>query len=127
VVVTFQDFEQLDNPRNGTALSDAASVSDFVGSFHGRDPFVFELCCEEGYRLTNGCGSILACVQYSAADGLPPYMFAVADTPYTAEPKCFFAGGQPTEIPARFCIPIQHMERIVEEFIATGQRSPSVA
>ena len=125
--VTFEDFEQLDNPRNGTTLNDGTAVSDLLASLAGRDPFIFELQNQEGYRLTIGFGGTLGCVQYSAADGTPPYMVVVADAPSPVESRYFSAGGQETEILGRFCLPIGRVVDIVAEFVATGARSLSVA
>ena len=125
--VTFQDFEQLDNPRNGTTLNGGTAVSDLFSSLAGRNPFIFELRNQAGYRLTIGFGGTLGCVQYSAADGTPPYLVAVADTQSGVEPGYLSAGGQQAEIPGRFCLPIERVVDIVAEFVATGARSLSVA
>jgi hypothetical protein len=127
VNVTFQDLERPDNPRNGTTLNGITAVSDLLASFAGRAPFIFELRGQAGYTLTVGFGGTLGCVQYSAADGTPPYMVAVADTPSPTEPRYFLAGGQETEIPGRFCMPIDRVRDIVAEFVATGAPSLSAA
>ena len=125
--MTFQDLEHRENPRNGTALSGTTSVSDLFASLEGRDPFIFELRSEAGYTLTTGFGGSLGFVQYSAADGEPPYAVALADAPTPSESKYFVAGGQQTEIPGRFCLPIKRVEAIVAEIMVTGVRSRSVA
>ena len=51
----------------------------------------------------------------------------VANTPEAIAPKCFLAGGQQTEIPGRLCLPIDQVENIVADFVATGHLSQLVA
>ena len=124
--MTFHDLQQVENPKNGMALSSPASASDLLASLGVRDPFIFELRSEAGYTLTIGFGGAFGFVQWSAVDGAPPYMVAIADVSSVVGTRCFLAGGQQTEIPGRFCLPIERVEDIVAEFVTTGERSRSV-
>ena len=125
--VTFQDQQEPTNVASGRVLSTPADMAQLFESLRGRAPFMFELIGENGHSLTVGYSDSVGAVQHAALDGQPPYMMAVnedaADDEVFVE---FLAGGTPTPIPGRFCLPIDRVLAIAQDFIATGERSVAV-
>lgn len=127
MIAVFQDFEQRANPKNGTSVTSPAEVAAFFRSLAGRKPFMFELRGEDGFILTIGLAADCGTVQYSPDDGLPPYLMAVASDAMTdGEFVEFLAGGTPTPIPRRFCLPLNRVQKIVQDFLTHGGSSDAV-
>ena len=126
--LVFTDMQQTDNPMNGACLDEPAEVRSLIRSFAGRLPFVFELRGSSGSMLTVGYATDYGFVQCSPDTGLPPYLVAVADgCANDAEAVEFLAGGTPTPIPLRFCMPIDRVEAIICHFLTHGAQSDVVA
>lgn len=123
----FKDLQEQDCPFNGTCLRTAPEFTALLRSLKGRKPFMFVLSGDNGFVLTIGLAKDCASVQYSSSHGLPPYLEAVNDN-VVEEAECveFLAGGTPTPIPRRFCLPIEQVERIASDFIVNGCRSEAV-
>ena len=125
--MTFQDFEQLENPMNGTSLDSPAALAELFRSLNGREPFLFELRGDSGFRLIVGFAEELGCVQYSPSDGSPPYLMAVAgETADGGRFLEFLAGGTLTPVSLRYCLPIDQVEKIAAYFLASGGKSAAV-
>ena len=125
--VTFQDQQEPTNVASGRVLSAPADVAHLFKSLRGRPPFMFELIGENGHSLTVGYSDSVGAVQHAASDGQPPYMMAVNEEAADDEAFVeFLAGGTPTPIPGRFCLPIDRVLAIAQEFIATGERPVAV-
>lgn len=123
---TFQDMEQLANPMNGASLTNSTQLATFFHSLVGREPFMFELHGENGFMLTVGLAADCGTVQYSSSEGLPPYLMARSDETDEDEFVEFLAGGTPTPIPKRFCLPLDHVQKIVQDFLTHGETSNAV-
>lgn len=92
---------------DGAELSGPDDVRALFVQLRGRAPFMFELVGENGHNLLVGRGDDCGCVQFSRADGTPPYLMAVSEEPSGADELVeFLAGGTPTPIPQRFCLPL---------------------
>ncbi len=126
--VIFQDMQDAHNELNGTRIGDASNLHLLLDAFRRRQPFLFELNADGGDTLTIGIGADVGCVQHTGGDGDPPYLMAlneaVADDEGFVE---FLAGGTPTPIPKKYCLPVSVVEAIAAEFVASGNRSPAVA
>jgi hypothetical protein len=124
---TFRDQQEPANVASGRVLSTPAEVAQLFESLKGRPPFMFELIGENGYSLTIGYSDSVGAVQHAASDGRPPYLMAVNEKSLDDEAVVeFLAGGTPTPIPGRFCLPVQRVSTIAHEFVATGQRTGDV-
>lgn len=127
MMATFHDQQEPTNAANGRALSSRTDVAQLFESLKGRPPFMFELVGEEGHSLTVGYSDSVCTVQYAASDGQPPYLIAVNEGASDDEAFVeFMAGGTPTPIPGRFCLPTERVVAIVQEFVATGARSAAL-
>jgi len=125
---TFQDMQDEHNVNNGACVADAAGFTSLLHSFEGREPFSFMLTGENGLTLTIGWAPRCGSVQYGSTDGLPPYLVAVGDeTADDTEFVEFLAGGTPTPIASRFCMPLEMVEQIVADFLRDGGKSSAVS
>lgn len=124
--VVFQDMELSGNPMNGMSLRSQVEIEVMFRALEGRRPFMFELRGENGFMLTIGVAADCGTVQYSPSEGLPPYMMALGDE--IAEGGCveFLAGGTPTPIPRRFCLPLERVRKVVQDFLTHGGKSNAV-
>lgn len=126
MMAVFQDMEQAANPMNGMRLASPAAIDAFFCSLAGREPFMFELRGENGFTLTVGLAADCGTVQYSSSEGVPPYVMALGDEIDEGEFVEFLAGGTPTPIPKRFCLPLGLVQRIVQDFLTHGEESSAV-
>ena len=128
MLVRFFDREDEASPFNGASLHDAAKLRELFDGLRSRKPFFCELLGENGYKLLVGLGGEIGAVQHSRIDGDPPYLMAVAAS---AEPTTdhteYLIGGTATEVPARYCLPIETVVQIALHFQKTGDRSEVVA
>lgn len=123
--VTFHDIENSANALNGTIIQDSVGLSQILAGLRNRRPFFFELSGENGFKLTIGVGE-LGCAQYSPADGSPPYLIALAPNSESAEGYSeFFAGGTPTPVLNRYCMPFESVRDIAGFFLRTGGAHPA--
>lgn len=123
----FLDLQQEDaNPLNGSIIG-PDELAAVLRSGSLREPFLCELTTNSETRLTLGIGPGEGCVQYSSADGEPPYLMARSAKELPAgEEMEFLAGGTLTPISGRFRIPMELIEETAARFLATGERSENV-
>jgi ABC-type transport system involved in multi-copper enzyme maturation permease subunit len=124
---TFHDLQQSNHPLNGTLLDDGSAVRQLFTALRGREPFMFELCGSNGFRLLIGLANEQAAVQFGASDGEPPYFMAI-DKHGTLEEGFveFLVINTPTPIPRRFCLPVETATVIAIEFVSDGTRTSLV-
>ena len=125
--VIFQDLQNKQNVLNGTRVADAPSLHALLEALKHREPFLFELAADSGDTLTIGLGADVGCVQHTGDGGDPPYRMAISETVEDEGFLEFLAGGTPTPIPRKYCLPINAIEAIATEFVATGERSATVS
>jgi hypothetical protein len=123
----FFDRQDPTNPRNGTAITNVAELRHAFLLPDDRAPFFAELVGENGFKLLVGIAKDEGCVQYGSTDGLPPYLMAVAcnDGQRSGE-MSFLIGNTETPVPLRYCLPIDTVLSIAEEFMRSGRRAPLV-
>jgi hypothetical protein len=128
MTVLFFDRQELSNPMNGLRIKSKIELDEALEKLGNREPFVFELVGENGYKLLVGFGKAIGCVQHSRTDGDTPYLVAVA--PGAGEAGDYFeflAGGTATPISKRYCMPLKQVRQIATYFVETGDRSPNVS
>ena len=128
MTVSFFDGQDPSNPMNGTRINNKIELDETLETLRNREPFFFELVGENGYKLLVGFGKAIGCVQHSRTDGDSLYLVAVA--PGAGETSDYFeflAGGTPTPISKRYCMPWEQVRQIVAYFLETGDRSPDIA
>jgi hypothetical protein len=118
--VTFLDFEDSANKMNGAVIRDADTLFQVLASLRRMRPSFCEFSGENGFKLTVGVGS-KSCVQYSPADGSPPYLLALAPNAESARGYIeFLAGGTLTPVLNRYCLPFASVRKIAGYFLKTG-------
>jgi len=122
----FFDRQDLDNPLNGTVIADCGAMDSLIHALRTREPFLAELVGDGGHTLLLGLGSADGCVQFSSADGQPPYLMVLRDKPVPEGEQEFVIGNTPTPIPKRFCLPMREVARIAAAFVRTGERPSTV-
>lgn len=123
----FFDRQDPGNPMNGRAINDSMALLDVLKNVRDRPPFFAELIGDNGYKLLLGLAAAEGCVQFSAADGSPPYLMAVA--PRAAESSgeiSFLIGDTMSPVPKRYCLSLNQVVRIAAAFVETGIRSADV-
>ena len=121
---TFHDLQDKHNSLNGTSVRGEQELDAILQTFGGRQPFFFELVGENGITLLIGYGLDMGCVQHSTSDGEPPYLMAVSDESIENEPfVSFLTGNTPTPIPKRFCLPLDLVQKIMQDFLTHGENS----
>jgi hypothetical protein len=123
----FFDRQDMGNPINGAGINDALELRRALGDVRARPPFFAELLGDNGFKLLLGVGMPEGCVQFSAADGSPPYFMAIApsadDRDGTVE---FLLGDTPSPVPRRYCLAYEDALDIAATFVPTGQRKSDV-
>jgi hypothetical protein len=77
--------------------------------------------------MTVGFAATQGTAQHSRASGQPPYLMAMTEgAEAEAEFVEFLAGGTPTPIPCRYCLPIEILHEILAPFIQDGSLSQAV-
>jgi hypothetical protein len=123
--VTFLDIEDSANSLNGFTISDSVRLLQVLAGLRKREPFFCQLTGENKFKLTIGVGNV-GCAQYSPADGSPPYRVALAPNKETAKGYSeFFAGGTPTPVLNRYCMPFDSVRKIAVYFLETGGAHPA--
>lgn len=127
MIISFEDRENLDNTLNGSSFENPESLIKFLHSLSLEHPFFCELVGENGYNLLLGLGNVWSCIQYSRADGDPPYLMALHDeNSEDGSDLEFLIGGTTTPVPYRFRLSWRQLEEIVRYFSETGKYSPAV-
>lgn len=115
-------FFTATSPR--TYISERRWTDSVLRQLQIEEPLSGELVCENGYNLTFGIDGQLAFVQYSGADGDPPYLVAAALNPI-AESHNFVVTNELTAIDGSNCLSFVEFESIARHFMETGKNSPS--
>ncbi|MBX3405076.1 MAG: hypothetical protein KF699_16835 [Phycisphaeraceae bacterium] len=124
ITVTFHDLQRVDSCKNAMLVTDSQAIVDLFHSFNGRQPFMFELRGDNNKALTIGYASTSGVVQYSSQAGTPPYWMAVGDDTVDAHDYIeFAAGGTPTPVSRRYCLPLKTVLIIAMEFMNDGGMS----
>jgi hypothetical protein len=124
----FRDLQWKDNPANSKVIESPESALQLLDSLLDRPPSLCTLSSEDAKaEILVGVGDPLGCVQFSASDGAPPYLMPRADSVLSGNDYVtFLAGGTPTEIPRRYCLPWPQVREIVDYFIKHGSRKPDL-
>jgi hypothetical protein len=125
----YQNLTHEKDPDNGREFEDFSEASRlFKDGPHTIRPFSFSLIAENGFKLTVGLETDFGYLEYAPSDGSPPYLGAVhpLTAPQHLEDMEFLVGGTPTPVDGRLRVPIEMVEAIVQEFLATGERSRGV-
>ena len=126
--VLFFDLQDISNPMNGLRIKSKTELDGALEKLGNREPFVFELVGENGYKLLVGLGKAIGCVQHSRTDGDTPYLVAVAPGVWEVEDYFeFLAGDTATPISKRYCMPWEQVRQIATYFLETGDRSPDIS
>jgi len=116
----------LDSRDAAVSLRSVTEVERWLAGLSERDPFMFELAGENGYKLTIGLGNGIGCVQFSKSDGDPPYLVAQAETLLVTERQEFSMGGTPTPVNPEFCLSSERVKDIAIHFATTGDKHPAL-
>jgi len=120
---TFCDYEDGYNIMNGRSLN-ASEVLALLRALQAREPFISALDAEGGTLLV-GIGREQGFVQFSPAEGGPPYQISKSDTDQRTDSYLdLLCGSTPTPIPTRNCLPWPVVEAIVTHFIENGGSIP---
>ncbi len=123
--VTFFDIEDSSSILNETVVQDTRRLFQILDSLRNRASFFCKLVGENKFKLTIGIGNI-GCAQYSPSDGSPPYLVALAPEKEGAKGNNeFFAGGTPTPVSKRYCMPFDSVREIAAYFLETGRTHPA--
>jgi len=125
--ITPLDMEDSSSPWNGRQIDQQTDLEELLEESQQKRPFLLELEGENGFKLIIGIGGPLGCVQFSAANGNPPYLMAATKSTQEEELDVeFLAGGTPTPIPMHRCFPFEMVKKLVFRFFEHGDRSPEV-
>jgi hypothetical protein len=125
MIVTFMDLQDSANPLNGVQILAPDKLIGALMMPVDRDPYFCNLQGSNDYKLLVGVGDTYGCVQFSSADGRPPYLVALADdNALDDEYVEFLAGDTPTPIAKRYCLAPEAMRAIAVHFLISGQRLP---
>ena len=124
MTVSFHDWEEDENPLNGTVIRSSDELRKILLGLQGREPFACELEGENGACLVLGIGAV-GTAQYNRQER-GPYFLAVTNSNVIAGTEVeFLAGGTPTPFDARFCMPFDDIIKIAVHFMKTGDPCPS--
>ncbi len=125
----FYDTQDRENPMNGAELHSGDDARRLINELGGRAPFFAELIGENGCKLLLGIAPNDACVQFSPADGSPPYMMAsVGYVPESVDDHVeYLIDDTAAPVPRRFCVPHATMVHIAAYFVECGERYEGVS
>ena len=121
----FFDLENMDNPANGSDISEPEEIQVLFDKLRFGKPFICELESEDGYTLTLGLGSDTGCARYAYADGVEPFWLAIGDGSIKGD-HVFYQDGQPITMVDRYCLPYDMVKSVAMYFIETGKQCPDV-
>ena len=125
--LTFWDLQDPNDSMNGARVDNSDALAGLFRSLRGRKPFMFELLRGNGPMLTVGMAGDCGTVQFSASDGRPPYEMAIGDETGGEEDFVeFLVGNTPTPVPKKFCLPIETLQKVVQDFLVHGRKSTAV-
>jgi len=129
MITTFQDLQDLDNPRNGQLLKERAAAVSLLQNLRAVEPpFMCQFTGNNGFNLIIGVADEFGCVQHSSNDGLPPYLMGISLTGMAARDDMeFLVGDTPTPIDGRYRVNFDELRETVADFVATGERSTRVS
>lgn len=90
---------------------------------------VLALAHPDGRLMWVGLSSELGFLDYEEAPGKTPHRVSVAEPDMAPEDALlvFDCAGQESEVPLRYCVPFEVLLRVLEEYVATGKLSASIA
>jgi hypothetical protein len=127
--ITLLDTQDSSSKYSGVQVEDAASLRAVLEDLQHREPFILELEGENGIRLIAGIGGPVGCIQFSTADGEPPYLVALSKAGEPSDRKDgaeFLCAGTLTPVPESRCVPFSVLKSVVSHFAETGERSSEV-
>lgn len=122
--VQFVDFSLERRPER--TFQSTNELTSFLRQLQTEEPSAGELIGENGYKLTVGIDGDIAFAQYSSINGDPPYLVAQTRTIVNEKSHDFIVTGSSTEVDGKSCLPFSEFEKVVCDFMETGQKSPSV-
>lgn len=127
MMVRYLNYQDKLDPMNGEIIGQKDKLGELLDNRKDRRPFVAELVADNGFQITFGIGALCA-VQYSRADGFPPYLMAVSPSP-PMKRGCmeFLAAGTPTPFAARYIVSFDELKEIAMHFLQTGEKSRRVS
>lgn len=125
--VEFLDLRTRPDPEQKIFLQDKKSLEKFLQTLQQRDAFIFDLIGDNGFKLGIGLDKNIGCVQFSPANGMPPYLMAIGNpnAPENIDHE-FVMGGTATPVQGRYLLPFESVKDIACYFVETGDRSPAV-
>lgn len=128
MTVVFFDLQESSNPLNALRITNKIELDETLEKLRSREPFIFKLVGENGYKLDIGIGPKIGCVQHSPSGGNTPYLMAVAPGEQDADDYVeFLLGDTATPVSKRYCMPREQVKEIAAYFVETGDRSPNVS
>src|SRR5262249_19762196 len=110
-------------------IADEALLTKLLDESRNKVPFLLDLAGDNGFMLIIGIGGPLGCVLYKSIDGSSSYPMAVAKGMPSDDDQReveFLAGGTPTPVLLRKCLPFDVVKQVVIHFFRTGEPSPDV-
>jgi hypothetical protein len=124
--IMFRSLQDNDSLDNECVIPDAKHMLRILDDVRKGEPTVCELISDSGRELMLGIGPKFGFAQYKASDGEPPYFITAKDAGNAS--RCFYeywAGGTLSEIPVKYCLPIDIIRELAVHFFETGQRGSS--
>jgi hypothetical protein len=122
-------MEESAHELNGTLFQESGDLIQILERLQARPPFLCKLTSDKGHYLDVGIGKV-CCAQHTRADGMPPYLMAVAPgkehlKEEEGDDVEFLCGGTPTPFSDRFCMPFESVREIIRHFAETGETHPA--
>ena len=127
--VTLFDRQYRDRiGENGKSFSDAEALLDEVADLARRQspPYFVELVGPTGARLLIGLAPEWCVVQYTRADGTPPYLMARGQFADVGDDE-FLIGDTPTPVARKYRIDWATTKRLIREFADSETTSEHVS
>ncbi len=91
-----------------------------------QEPQFVDLISPTGDCLSIGVGGPLGCVMFARASGDPPYLWALGTSKDQEKDLEFDAGGTPTPVPIRRCLPFASVLEIVIHYFLSSELPQNV-
>lgn len=119
--------DKLDS-MNGVDIAGPDELAELLDERRNRAPFIADLVADNGFELMIGMGRGFGCAQYSRTDGEPPYLMAVSPQRNVEKGYVeFLVNNTPTPFAARYILTFEQVKAVSLHFLATGDRSSTVA
>jgi hypothetical protein len=128
MIVQYRNNQDKSDPQNGAIFAASTTLSGLLDNVRRRRPFIAELRGDNGFELVIGIGGDIGFVEHRRIDGDLPYLMArSAHPPMKTGDVEFLTANTPTPIVARYILSFEELKEIASHFLATGERSDSVA